>query len=82
MSTTTRGVRVGDELWRAAKAITAEHGETVTDVVVRGLDLYVRSRGYGVDPVTALERLARLHADGLLPDDEWREKRRDLLDRI
>jgi hypothetical protein len=75
-------VRVGDPLWDAAKRVTAEQGETVTDVIVRGLDLYVRSRGYGVDPVTALERLARLHAAGLLPDDEWRTKRRELLDRI
>jgi allophanate hydrolase subunit 1 len=80
--TRTRGVRVADPLWLAAQEVTAEQGETVTDVIVRGLDLYVRSHGYGVDPVTALERLHRLHTAGGLTDDEWRMKRRELLDRI
>jgi hypothetical protein len=73
---------VGDERWLPLKEIAAEHGETATDVILRAIDSYVASRGYGVDPVTALERLARLHAAGHLPDDEWRVKRRELLDRI
>jgi hypothetical protein len=78
----TRGVRVSDELWDAAKATAAEQGEHVTDVIVRALEHYVRSHGWDVDPVTALERLARLHAAGAIPDDEWARVRRLLLDRI
>jgi hypothetical protein len=69
-------------LWLPAKVIAAEQGEVVTDVIVRALDLYVRSRGWQVDPVAALERLAHLHARGVIPDEEWRVKRRELLDRI
>lgn len=42
--TPTRNVRVGDELWQAAKARAAERGETVTDVLVRALKRYVRQR--------------------------------------
>lgn len=80
--TPTRSVRVPDALWHPAQAVAAERGETVTDVIHRGLDAYVRSNGWDVDPVTALERLARLHAAGALPDEEWRMKRRELLDRI
>jgi hypothetical protein len=80
--TPNRGVRVSDAVWEAAKASAVERGETVTDVVVRALDHYARSSGWGVDPVTALERLARLHAAGAIPDDEWSRKRRELLDRI
>lgn len=81
-NTPTHGFRVADRLWDAAKAVTAEHGETVTDVLVRALEHYVSSHGYGVDPVTALERLARLHTAGGLTDAEWTRKRRELLDRI
>jgi hypothetical protein len=75
-------VRVSDELWRAAQATTAEQGEHVTDVIVRALEHYVRSHGWDVDPVTALERLARLHAAGVIPDDEWAVARRVLLARL
>lgn len=81
-SARTRGVRVLDDLWDAAAEVAARRGETRTDVIVRGLDLYVRSNGWAVDPVTALERLARLRAAGALTDEEWREKKRELLDRI
>lgn len=80
--TPTRGVRIADALWHAARAVAAERGEVVTDVIVRALTVYVRSNGWDVDPVTALERLARLHAAGGLTDIEWARKRRDLLDRI
>lgn len=73
---------MSDELWSAAKRVTAEQGETVTDVIVRALDLYVRSRGSAVDPVTALERLASLHEAGGITDAEWAAKRRALLARI
>jgi len=73
---------VSDELWTEAKRTAADQGETVTDVITRALDSYVRSHGYGVDPVTALERLARLHAAGEIPEAEWHRKRRELLDRI
>lgn len=73
---------MSDDLWQAAKRVTGEQGETVTDVIVRALDQYVRSRGRAVDPVTALERLARLHAAGGISDDEWRAKRHELLARV
>jgi predicted transcriptional regulator len=39
--TPVRGVRVPDELWRAAQAKADERGETVTDVIVRALARYV-----------------------------------------
>jgi hypothetical protein len=79
---TTRGVRVSDDLWDAAKVTAAEQGEHVTDVIVRALEQYVRSHGWEIDPVTALERLARLHVAGAIPDDEWGVARRVLLARI
>jgi len=73
---------VPDALWSAARDAAAERGETVSEVIVRALDHYARTSGWDVDPVTALERLARLHAAGLIPDEEWGRKRRELLDRI
>lgn len=80
--TPTRGIRVGDDLWFPFKAIAREHGETATGVIVRGIEVYVHSHGWAVDPITALERLARLHAAGGITDDEWRAKRLELLARI
>jgi hypothetical protein len=41
-ATPARSVRVGVDLWNAAKARAAARGETVTDVVVRALRDYVR----------------------------------------
>jgi hypothetical protein len=69
-------------LWHRAQEVAADRGETLTLVVNRALDAYVRSAGWDVDPVTSLERLARLHAAGEITDTEWARKRRDLLDRI
>jgi hypothetical protein len=43
--TPTRSVRVSDELWNAARAIAKGRGETVTDVILRGLQEYVREAG-------------------------------------
>lgn len=40
--TPTRSVRVGDALWAAAKAKAEERDETVTDVLVRALERYVK----------------------------------------
>lgn len=40
--TRARSVRVPDDLWAAAKAKAEERGETVTDALVRALELYVR----------------------------------------
>jgi hypothetical protein len=40
--TPNRSVRVPDELWNAAQAIAKGRGETMTDVIVRGLQDYVR----------------------------------------
>jgi hypothetical protein len=40
--TPARSVRVGDPLWAAAKAKAEERGETVTDVLVRALERYVK----------------------------------------
>ncbi len=39
-----RAIRVEDELWKAAQAKAAERGETVSDVVRRALERYVRSK--------------------------------------
>ena len=41
--TPIRSVRVPDELWDAVKRIAADRGETVTDVILRALEVYVRS---------------------------------------
>lgn len=43
--TPNRSVRVPEDLWAAARVIAAEHGETVTDVIVRALAAYVRTKG-------------------------------------
>lgn len=40
--TPPRSVRVSDDLWSAAKAKAEERGETVTDVIVRALERYVK----------------------------------------
>lgn len=40
--TPPRSVRIPDELWQAAKTKAAENGETVTDVIVRALERYVK----------------------------------------
>jgi predicted HicB family RNase H-like nuclease len=40
--TPSRNVRVSDELWQAAQAQAAENGETVSDVVRRALEEYVK----------------------------------------
>jgi predicted HicB family RNase H-like nuclease len=43
-STPPRSVRVPDALWTAATAKAAEQGVTVTDVLVRALERYVRRK--------------------------------------
>ena len=40
--TPIRTVRVPDELWEAAKRAASDRGETVTDVLLRALERYVR----------------------------------------
>lgn len=42
--TPLRAVRISDELWQAAQAKAAEKGETVTDVLRRSLERYVKSK--------------------------------------
>ena len=37
-----RTVRVPDELWEAAKRVASDRDETVTDVILRALERYVR----------------------------------------
>jgi predicted HicB family RNase H-like nuclease len=37
-----RAVRVEDRLWRAAQAKAAERGETVSEVIRRALERYVK----------------------------------------
>lgn len=37
-----RAVRVEDELWEAAKAKAAERGESVSDVIRKALERYVK----------------------------------------
>jgi predicted HicB family RNase H-like nuclease len=40
--TPSRNVRVPDELWQATQAKAAKNGETVSDVVRRALEKYVK----------------------------------------
>jgi antitoxin component of RelBE/YafQ-DinJ toxin-antitoxin module len=40
--TPKRGVRIADDLWRAAQRVAADRGETLTDVIRRALEQYVR----------------------------------------
>lgn len=42
--TRPRSVRVPDPLWEAARIRASEKGETVTDVLVRALERYVRAK--------------------------------------
>lgn len=42
-STPKHGVRVPDELWRAAKRVACDRGETLTGVIIRALERYVRA---------------------------------------
>lgn len=41
-ATPNRTVRVSDDLWHAAQRKAADRGETVTDVIIRALERYVR----------------------------------------
>lgn len=41
-ATKHRTVRVPDDLWEQAKRVAADRGETVTDVIRRALERYVR----------------------------------------
>ena len=40
--TPVHSVRIPDEIWDAAKRKAADHGETITDVILRLLKRYVR----------------------------------------
>jgi hypothetical protein len=40
--TPKRGARIADDLWRAAQRVAADRGETLTDVIRRALEQYVR----------------------------------------
>jgi hypothetical protein len=42
-ATPKRGVRVADDLWHAAKRAAKDRGETITDVIRRALEEYVRT---------------------------------------
>lgn len=42
-ATPGRHVRVPDELWEAAKRVAADRGETMTAVIIRALERYVRA---------------------------------------
>lgn len=44
-----RTVRVPDELWDAVKRAAADNDETVTDVIIRALERYVRAQPGGSD---------------------------------
>jgi negative regulator of replication initiation len=41
--TPLRSIRVPDDLWRAAMAVADERGESITDVLRRALERYVRT---------------------------------------
>jgi len=40
--TTARNVRVADDLWRRALAVAAQRGDTLSDVIRRALEAYVK----------------------------------------
>lgn len=40
--TPRRSIRISEALWQEAQTKAAERGETVTDVVVRALERYVK----------------------------------------
>ena len=42
-ATPTRSFRCRDELWEAAQRVAEDRGETLTDVLVRALEVYVRA---------------------------------------
>lgn len=42
-ATPNRTIRVPDDLWEAAQRAAADNGETVTDVIRRALERYVRN---------------------------------------
>lgn len=42
--TPRRSIRISEALWVAAQEKAAERGETVTDVIVKALERYVRSK--------------------------------------
>jgi hypothetical protein len=42
--TPRRTIRIGEALWGAAQEKAAERGETVTDVLVRALERYVKAK--------------------------------------
>lgn len=44
-ATPHRTVRIPDEVWNEARRIAHDRGETVTDVVLRALQRYVREFG-------------------------------------
>lgn len=41
-STPKHGIRVPDELWQAVKEKAHQRGETITDVIIRALERYLR----------------------------------------
>jgi len=41
-STPKHGIRVPDELWLAVKRKAHDQGETITDVIIRALQRYLR----------------------------------------
>lgn len=53
--------RVDDDLWRAAQAAAEVNGETVTDVLKRSLQSYVRRT----------QRTANRQPDSTRPDPDW-----------
>ena len=40
--TTLRNVRVADDLWRRARAVADQRGETLSDVIRAALERYVK----------------------------------------
>jgi hypothetical protein len=41
-STPKHGIRVPDELWQAVKRKAHDRGETITEVIIRALQRYLR----------------------------------------
>ena len=42
MTTTPRAIRIADELWAAALAKAEERGETVSEIVRKALERYIK----------------------------------------
>lgn len=62
MPDTPRAIRIPDDLWQAALAKAAERGDTVSEVVRKALERYVK-RSDGLVQVAALSAIDALRGE-------------------